>query len=255
MGKKLRSVDWLIIQVLLKTIVLEFPGIVADYLLLNAMVLHGEKLIEKVDMMPEDWQKTYLSLKLITELDPRFLDPYLMAETSLPWEAGMVEETNQMLLKAATVLPDDYRPYFYLWFNNYYFLHDLNKAGIYLEKAARIPGSPKYYKTLAARMHLESGHTISGIIFLQEMIQETRDQNTRLFLQKRLDVLKTIALLEKNVDDYAKRYQQWPAKLSDLVSEGFIEEIPQDPYGGSFYIMPNGRVYTTSKLVQQKKKK
>ncbi|MCL7488661.1 MAG: hypothetical protein M8357_10870 [Desulfobulbaceae bacterium] len=224
----------------------------ADYLMLNTMVWHGEKILDKIEVKPAEWQATYLGVKLITELDPRFLDPYVLAETSLPWEAGMVEETNELLLKAASVLKDNYRPYFFLWFNHYYFLKDPETAGMYLEKAAIVPGAPQFYKTLAARMRLQSGNIMSGIIFLQEMLKETRDAKTKLFLQKRLDTLRIIAALEKHVGEYIKQFNQQPENLSDLVREGLMEEIPRDPYGGEFYIMENGRVYTTSNLVQLK---
>jgi hypothetical protein len=86
---------------LVNALVLEFHGVVADYLMLNSMVWHGEKILQKAEVARVEWEMTYQQLKLITELDPRFFDPYLLAETSLPWEAGMVEETNQLLLRAA----------------------------------------------------------------------------------------------------------------------------------------------------------
>ncbi|MDW7773841.1 MAG: hypothetical protein SCH71_13220 [Desulfobulbaceae bacterium] len=238
---------------LVKALVLEFQGVVSDYLMLNSMIWHGEKIMEKVDVKPSEWQTTYLALNLITELDPRFIDPYIMAETSLPWDAGMVEETNLLLLKAASALPDDYRPYFFLWFNYYYFLHDFETAGMYLQKAAQVHGSPKYYKTLAARMSLESGNVLSGIVFLREMIQETNDPKTRVFLQKRLDALEIIYFLESKVREYVQKIDQQPEKLTDLKDRKIIEKIPDDPYGGNFYLTKDGRVNTTSKLVQQGK--
>ncbi|MDA3824097.1 MAG: hypothetical protein PF450_15990, partial [Bacteroidales bacterium] len=139
------------------------------------------------------------------------------------------------------------------WYNNYFFLKDIKAAGMYLEKAASIQGAPEFYKTLAARMHLQSGNIISGIVFLTEMLRETYDPNTRMFLQKRLDALKLIAFLEKNVIEYIRQFDKRPDTLSDLVSEGFIEEIPDDPYGGEFYLMENGRVYSTSKLTTSKR--
>lgn len=240
-------------DILVKIMSLEFPGAVADYLMLNTMVLHGEKMLAKTVVEPDEWQATYRALEMITVLDPRFIDPYILAETSLPWDAGMVEETNRLLVKAASVLTEDYRPYFFLWFNYSYFLQDNETAVAYLEKAARIPGAPSYFTTLAARMRFEAGSTLSGIVFLQEMLNNTMDAGTRAFLQKRLDALRAIAFLEKKVMDYRALYQKLPENLAQLVSRGLIESLPEDPYGGEFYIMQNGRIYTTSKLVQTKK--
>jgi hypothetical protein len=42
--------------------------------------------------------------------------------------------------------------------------------------------------------------------------------------------------------------------IEALVKEGLISEIPIDPYGGNWFIMPNGRVYSTSKLVESSQK-
>lgn len=232
---------------------LEFHGVVADYLMLNLMVFHGQKIMDKTDVEPDEWELTYKALILITDLDPRFFDPYLMAETSLPWDAGMVEEANHLLLKAVKYRKNDYRPYFFLWFNHYYFLHDPGAAGEYLQEAARIPGTPKFYKTLAARMTLYSGEISAGILFLREMISQTNDPNTKKFLQKRLDALKRIFFLENKIQEYEQEYGHQPESLDDLVSCRIIESLPQDPYGGKFFLQKNGRVYTTSKLVQQKK--
>ncbi|MDH3391660.1 MAG: hypothetical protein OEL85_07680, partial [Desulfobulbaceae bacterium] len=138
----------------LKTASLEFPGLLSDYLMLKTMTYMGEKIEKKKNLTKSEWQMVHQTLLQITSLDPRFWDPYLVAEVSLPWDAGMVDEANQMLLQAADVRKDDYRPNFFLWFNHYYFLKDPKTAAPYLEKAARIPGAPYYYKTLAARMSL-----------------------------------------------------------------------------------------------------
>jgi len=236
-----------------KVLSLEFTNIVADYLMLSTMVFHGQKLMDRVDVKPEEWRLMYIALNLITDLDPRFMDPYLAAETSLPWDAGMVGETNELLLKAVAHRPEDYRPNFYLWFNYYYFLNDPGTAVIYLQKAARMPGSPSYFKTLAARMSLDSGQILNGIVFLQEMIGETNETRNKIMLQKRLDALKAIYSLEGKIREYEKVFRRSPEKLDDLVSQGIIKKIPDDPYGGEFYITKEGRVYSTSKLTEATK--
>ena len=54
--------------------------------------------------------------------------------------------------------------------------------------------------------------------------------------------------LEKAVLAYRKRFQTEPKKLEDLVEAGLLVKIPEDPYGGSFYLDNEGRVRTTSRL-------
>jgi hypothetical protein len=233
---------------------IEFQGVFSDYLMLNILTFMGERVINKETMTQAEWQKTYQALKQTINLDPMATDPFTLATTTLPWEAGMVEETNELLLKAAKAQTTNPRPYFFLWFNHFYFLKDHKLAGYYLQKAAEIPGSPKFYATLAARMKLISGELQGAILFLQEMINETTDSKRKYYLQLRLQALKIILFLENNLLRYKKKFGKMPENLEDLVNKRIIKSIPPDPYGGNFYIMENGRVYTTSKLVQSPKK-
>jgi len=39
-----------------------------------------------------------------------------------------------------------------------------------------------------------------------------------------------------------------PEKIDVLIAKGVINEIPQDPYGGEFYIDKDGSIKTTSEL-------
>ena len=230
--------------------VLEYKNIVSNYLFLNVLTFLGEKLLSGDQSENIEWGKIYSALDLITDLDPRAYDPYVLAQTTLPWEASMVDETNLLLLKAVKANPQNYRIYLFLWFNYFYFLEENEKAAFYLEKASKAPGAPKYYATLSARMHLYEGNILKGIIFLEELLKETYDPNRKKFLQNRLDALKKINFLEQKIKEFRTIYHIFPANLNMLIEKGLIENIPSDPYGGYFYIMDNGRVYTTSKLVQ-----
>lgn len=109
-------------QPALRLITLEFSGVISDYLMLKTLAFHGERLMARQKPTSDEYQQTYHAIQQVTNLDPRFWDPYVLAETTLPWEAGMVRETNELLLKAAKARSEDYRPYFFLWFNHSFFL-------------------------------------------------------------------------------------------------------------------------------------
>ena len=40
--------------------------------------------------------------------------------------------------------------------------------------------------------------------------------------------------------------------MAELVTKGYIDEIPPDPYGGRWGILRNGRVFSTSKFAPPK---
>lgn len=237
---------------LLKAMSLDFRGVASDYLMLKTMTYHGERLIKKRKISEKEWQSTYLAIDQITNLDPRFLDPYVFAETSFPWDAGMVHETNRLMLKAAEARPEDYRPYFFMWFNYSHFLHDLDKGSDYLQKAARSPNAPGYLATLAARQKLQVGKTEDGIIFIKEILRNTTDPSRREWLSQRLKALTTIQFIEQYIARFEKEYGRKPEALSELVEKKMLKALPPDPYGGTFYLTGEGTVYTTSKLVPVK---
>ncbi len=45
-----------------------------------------------------------------------------------------------------------------------------------------------------------------------------------------------------------------PTKIEDLVQAGIIDRVSEDPYGGSFFIMKNGKVYTTGNLLKKNRR-
>ncbi|PLX47629.1 MAG: hypothetical protein C0613_13585 [Desulfobulbaceae bacterium] len=231
---------------------LEFKGIVADYLMLEAMTFMGERIGQNRDLSAEEWQHLHRLLVKITSIDPAFWDPYVLAETMLVWQAGMMDEANELLLNAARHRPWDYRPFYFLGFNSFYFKKDVVGGAKYLRQAARKANCPDYLKSLAARLSLYGNETALGILFLEDLIRETSQEESRAYLAKRLEALRAIHILEKAVAEYGKTLQKKPAGVTDLVKQGFLEEIPPDPYGGDWVIMDNGRIYTTSELVEKK---
>lgn len=232
---------------------LEFDGVIADYLMLKTMVFLGEKMERKETPTKDEWHLVHRSLQQTTNLDARFWDPYVLATMTFPWEAGMVDETCALLEKAAIAREEDHRPYFFLWFLKSQFEKDIPAAARYIRLAATKPNAPEYYSTLAARMDLYAGNPLAGALFLEDILAKTSSPATKQYLAKRIDALKRIAFLEEKVRVYKQRRNAYPSTLEELVSERIILAIPDDPYGGQFFVRPDGRVYTTSKLVDVKK--
>lgn len=228
---------------------LEFDGVLSDYLMLKSMVFLGEKNERKERPNEREWHLVHRALQQVTNLDDRFWDPYVLAAMTFPWEVGMIAETCALLEKAATARPEDHRPYFFLWFMKFYFEKNPREASPYIKRAAAIPGAPEYYTTLAARMDLYAGNTLTGALFLEDILAKTSSPSIRLSLEKRIDALKRIAFLEEKVGNYKQKHGALPGRLEDLVTDRIILAIPTDPYGGKFFLQPDGRVYSTSKLV------
>lgn len=234
-----------------RALTFEFEGFAADYLLMQTMTFLGKKIGADQQLSMDEWQRVHRMLVKITDLDQKFWDPYLLAESMLTWEAGMFEETNALLLKAAESRPHDFRPFYFMGFNAFFFQKDFPTAATYIAEAAKRPSAPFYLAGLAARLGMYGNQTDVSIVFLEEMLLETADPGVRNYIEKRLAALKIIYELEKKVSAFKKTYDTLPSGLAELVQKGLLAEIPQDPYGGDFVMLPDGRIYTTSELVSK----
>lgn len=229
---------------------IEFKGLVSDFLMLKVLSFSGDRIMSREKLTPAEWQAVYRTLSQSSNLDPRFYDPYLVAAMSLPFETNMVDEANTLLEKAGKILTDDYRPYFFMWYNYVFIKKDKHTAAEYLKKAALKPNAPDYLAILATRTALGAGDDIfASVAYLQAVIEQTKDPNQIKMLKIRQDALGKIGYLQDKIKDYKKIFHIPPKNLSELVTKGIIPEIPKDPYGGTFYIQENGSVYTTSRLV------
>ena len=234
--------------------VLEFHGVAADLLFLKTISYIGRFIGEQQNLSSGEWRTTAHLLDRITDLDPRFWDPYVFAETMLAWQANMLDEADRLLQKAARARPTDYRPFYFLGFNEFYFRHNAAKAAPYLRRAAEKDNAPAYIKGLAARFSLYGGQTVMGILFLKNLLAHPLDTRTKKYLEKRLTALEAIHVLERAVARYRKQTGRLPSTLHDLVGAGLLDKLPVDPYGGDFVLLDNGRIFTTSQLIESMEK-
>jgi len=232
----------------LKLAALGYRNLVADWLFSRTLSFHGGQLAQKAPINDETYRIIYRRLDVASELDPYFVDPYFFGQAVLTWGAGMPQEANRLLDRGRRYRPDDWIIPFFMGFNAFYFLHDNAQAAAYLMEASRHPGSPPFAALLAARLASQSGGTGMSIEFLQQLAAQTEDPATRRQIQRRLEALKGIWLLERAVERYRTRFGEMPTTVSDLVARGILLRLPIDPYGGSFYLDSHGKVWTTSDL-------
>ncbi|MBI5327072.1 MAG: hypothetical protein HZB80_02100 [Deltaproteobacteria bacterium] len=232
-----------------KVIALEFKGIFSDIMFSRAMTYYGGKLIRNEKPTEKEWGWIYRNMDAATDLDHYFLDPYYFGAMTLAWDANKVKESNILLEKAFRYRDWDWTIPFYLGFNHFYFLQDNEKAAYYLMEGAKRPGgSGGLLPTLAARLSYQGKKTENAIIFLQEMLKKTDDKNVRWIYERRLAALKAILFLEGAAAAYQNRFKARPDNLDGLIAKGIISELPQDPYGGKFYMDKDGLIKTTSEM-------
>ena len=131
---------------------MEFKGIVSDYYFLKFLTHIGDQIGKKKLSKQKHAFYIYNTIDIITDLDPWFWDAYLIADMLLTWEFNEIKLANKLLLKAKKYRTNDYKVFYYLGFNYFYFLNDSKNAVRYIQEAAKMPNSPAYIGNLAKRL-------------------------------------------------------------------------------------------------------
>ena len=209
-------------------------------------------LVELRSQAP-DWWRIYRAVYTSTRLDPYNMDAYYFAQAVLTWETGMIQQALELLEYGFAHRTWDWYLPFYISFDYAFFLKDYEKAGLYLAKAAELKPEVEWYATLAARYFYEGGSTALALAYLQEMIPAARNEVIKKRLVTRAQAFEAVLQIEQAIAAYKQRFQTDPEDLRRLVSAGLLERIPDDPYGGKFYLDEQGRVRTTSKFAPLEK--
>ncbi|MDQ7031443.1 MAG: hypothetical protein Q9M37_01820 [Desulfonauticus sp.] len=238
-----------------KDVLGEFKWFMGDYLSFKAIIYYGGKVdkIKQRKFKEVEFYNLYKTIETSIILNPYNEDAYYFAQAIFTWDLGKIREVNRLLKYAMKYRVWDFKIPFFLGFNYAYFLKDYKNAAYYYKRASQISKSP-LFTSLASRYFYEGGHTELAISYLKTMIKITRNKNIKKFYQTRLNALISIFKVEKALKKYFDKFHVLPKDISELVQKGFLEAIPQDPYGGTFYIDKNGKVRTTSNLAFTKKK-
>jgi len=230
-----------------------YKGLLADFQFLRILTFFGDRSTNQQPVTAQDWDYFRDSIDVITDLDPYFYDPYVLTEGFMTWEAGRYQEANALLAKGAQYRHNDWRLPYFIGFNNFFFLKDYAAGAEYIMVASRLPGSPGYLPTLAARLAYYGGKSQTAVLFLKQMLAENNDDRMKARLQMRLQALENAAQIEEALQQFRNDKKRDISALSDLVTAGYLDNLPEDPYGGEWGVLENGRVFSTSKFVEPKK--
>jgi len=181
------------------------------------------------------------------KLDPYNMDGYYFAQSFLTWEVKQYAIANKLLEYGMKYRTWDWYLPFFAGFNYAYFLKDYNKASAYYKRAGELSGQDLHI-SLASRYMQESGQTELAIAYLTAMERGERNQAVKKSYQTRLAAFKEVRRIELARDRYIKLKGTMPDSVEQLVKDGFLSPVPTDPYGGHFYLEPDGKVATTSKF-------
>ena len=227
----------------LRWLSLGHPMLAANLLWLRAVQYIGDPRADQ-----RGWDKLYPLVDTLTELDPGHGYAYQVAGTLLS-TYDKVAESNAILEKGARALPDRYILPHLRAFNAFYYDDDWVTAGKWAEIAARSKGAPAHARHYALAYYVKGRRADAAVDYLEQILSEARDPETRAAVEAQLKQ----ALLERDaarLDDAAgkwrARYVIGPLAIGQLVSEGLVDRVPPDPFGGELYVDDEGRVRSTA---------
>jgi hypothetical protein len=209
----------------------DFQGLISDYLHIRASIFLGGTYKRTM----EDWETLNLIYRQIIELDPYFFQTVYYAQGFLAWRNPMQKKAIEILETIEKARTWDWRPAFYIGFDYYYFLNEKLKAVEHLGIASHRPNAPLITTTLRARLAQESGDSDTAIAFLQTLYADTQDETLREQLKKRIQAHIGIQIIEGAIKRYIGDNNTTPLSLHDLQLKGYIDVLPENPFGDTFY--------------------
>lgn len=188
---------------------------------------------------------------VITELDPRYQDPYLVGALIMAMEAGDVEMALRLLDKGIEANPGKWIFAFEAGFYCYDTLEDYVRAAAYFEKAMKIPGAHPLVRRLHAEMFNRMGDARTSLSLWLEIYRTATDDYVRDVAYRHVHDLRIrvdTEILSRAVEVFTEINGRRPGSLRELVDRGVINRLPRDP-AGIPYIYNRNTGQVTSRTV------
>jgi tetratricopeptide (TPR) repeat protein len=220
----------------LKAASLGFDAILADVLYLWSIQYYSNYRIEDRYLYLE---RIYRDV--ITELDPRYIDPYLVGALIMTAEARQPEAALRLLDKGIEHNPGDWILPFEAGYVCYNEIKDYARAARYFEIALRSPDVHPAVRRFHAEMHNRAGDPRTSLREWASIWETSDDPYVRAVAWNHVHDLRVevdITTLREAIARFVAARGRGPARLEDLVGGGLLGSLPADPEGGAYVYDP-----------------
>lgn len=174
---------------------------------------------------------------IISELDPRYTDPYEVGALIAAYEARDLNLAYKILDLGLAKNPDQW---LFPFEAGHYaqMAKDYETAKRYYEKAMRIPGAPEITKRLYAAAGFKAMDLKASWEMWREIYDTAADERTRKIADNHLYQVKSamdIAVIRAALDQFRARFHRWPAQLEELARVRLLVPVPRD-FDGRDYL-------------------
>ena len=178
---------------------------------------------------------------LITDVSPRYKDPYLMGSTIMAIEMNEIEMAVRLLQKGSKNLPGEWIFDFESGYYTSKYLKDYKKAEEFYKRASGKKGAPKFisrmfYHSVYMQGKLEESWEMwQKVLKNAETVIERNSANLHLYqIKAEIDKRK----IKQAMDKFFERYGFFPERVEELVAYGLISKIPKDLKGNDYQYDP-----------------
>jgi len=198
------------------------------------------RAIQYTPLFPTNLPKLF---DVVVDLDKKHSNPYALAVLILPGN-NFLDEGIAIGERGVRDADPDWRIPYYLATVFHIFKNDRQNASLYFDKASRVPGVPEKIRYVAlnygsANLSIrEQSKQIWGGIY-----ETSEDAIIRKRAEAYIIHYEILDLLDNAVARYIQRYGRFPQLLDDLVEGRILRAIPRDPFGFTYDIGAEGRVF------------
>lgn len=225
-----------------------YSEILADFIYLWSIQYYSE--FDKEQRYP---YLEHIYAGVITELDPRYQDPYLVGAMIMALEARDVEQALRLLDKGIAANPDNWLLPFEAGFYCYDSLGDYRRAARYFELAMRLPGAHPLVRRLHAEMYNRAGDRATSLSYWRQIYLSAEDEYVRSVAWRHVHDLKMhvdLDALSAALAIYFEGHGAYPRSLQGLVDAGLIDRVPLQPRGEPYvYNRNTGQVRATERFI------
>ncbi len=229
----------------LKPALLGYHHLGADVLWLRTVQILG-----KASNTGDEFDWLYHAFDVITTLDPQYDFVYRVAGITMTELANRPDLSNRLLEKGLVAAPQRWGIPYLMAYNYYFYLADVEKAVHYARRAAEIPEGPPWLVNMVTQMSAHAGQPEFALGFLLRMHGQTNDPRIKESLElniKEVMIERDIRLLEAAVSRFHEQQRRYPTHLGELVTQGYMSALPQEPFGGTYVMEPDtGRISSSA---------
>ena len=213
---------------------IEYQVLAADIVWLRAVQYYGYHL-----MTDRKYEWLGHIFEILTELDPRFIGAYHFGALTLAWDANNPDEALQLLRLGMRRNPTSWQLPFDAGFITYMLTRDYEMAARYFRIAAELPGAWHVTQRWAAVAAGRAGSFEVARDMWLEIYQGTENRRIRELAVRQLRAVKVsqdTARLQEAVNRFREDRGRLPVGLAELVRAGYTVSLPEEPYGGRYYL-------------------